>query len=158
MKNIQLPSGAKAMVDDEDFDELSKCKWRSDRCGYARRHQTLEDGRRITQHMHRMIMGLQYGDKRYVDHIDGNRLNNQRSNLRLCSFAQNMMNKGISPKNTTGLKGVARTKSGKRWRSFIHISQKQVYLGTFDSREEAHAAYCRAAKELHGEFANTGEI
>src|ERR1043165_3940616 len=89
-----------------------------------------------------------------VDHIDGNGLNNRRSNLRLATYAQSSMNRGRNIKNSSGYKGVD-LKDGK-WRAEIQVSRKKVYLGRFSTPEEAYAAYCEAAKKYHGEFANFG--
>lgn len=156
MKKISLPNGLTTIVDDEYYGVLSQFKWRIDRYGYVRRHQTLENGKRVTQHIHRFIMGIEYGDARKVDHIDGNPLNNQKNNLRFCSSSQNMMNRGVNPRNSTGLKGVSKTRDPNKWRSSISISKKTIHLGTFNSPEDAYHAYCEAAVKLHGEFANLG--
>jgi|LakMenEpi03Aug12_release.lakeMendotaPanAssembly.Ray.scaffolds.fasta_scaffold710345_2 hypothetical protein len=88
-----------------------------------------------------------------IDHIDGNRLNNRIANLRLASNADNQRNRGASPKNTSGYKGVSYHKQTGRWCSAIKYNNKQIWLGRFDCPELAHMAYCKAAAELHGEFA-----
>jgi hypothetical protein len=92
---------------------------------------------------------LQKGE--IVDHIDGNTLNNRRSNLRIATHAQNIQNGKLRSTNKSGYKGV-RFSHGK-WVSEIKVNRQSHYLGRFDSPEEAYDAYCKAAKELHGEFA-----
>lgn len=86
-----------------------------------------------------------------IDHIDGNSTNNSWSNLRLASNAENQRNKGIFRNNKSGFKGVH--KHGNRWKALIYFNKKKINLGCFDTPELAHMAYCKAAAELHGEFA-----
>jgi hypothetical protein len=88
-----------------------------------------------------------------IDHIDGNRLNNSFANLRLASHAQNNWNRLLSPNSHSGFKGVSWHKRDKKWKASIAIHRRNIYLGTFDTPELAHMAYCKAAAELFGEFA-----
>jgi hypothetical protein len=104
--------------------------------------------------MHRLIVGLSNDDKRVVDHIDGNPLNNQRSNLRVCAPSQNIKNQRLRTDSTSGLKGVSKYQG--YWRARIQVDGKRINLGNFSTREEAHAAYCLAARQFHREFANFG--
>ena len=103
--------------------------------------------------LHQMIMQTPKG--MYTDHIDGNPLNNRRSNLRVCSNADNCRNRGINKNNTHGYKGV--TYDGRRrhapWTARIGFNFKRVYIGNYATREEAARAYDKKATELHGEFA-----
>ncbi len=101
--------------------------------------------------MHRMITNAIQGVD--VDHIDGDGLNNQRQNLRLCTRAQNLMNRGLNRANKSGYKGVIWCKG--KWMAYIVKDRKQVYLGRFTEKLQAYKVYCKAAKELHGEFAHT---
>lgn len=112
--------------------------------------------------MHRLIMGIAFGAAQglQVDHIDGNPLNNKRSNLRICTRSQNQMNKGVMRNNKTGLKGVSYCPNSdcrKKYRAAICANGKNIYLGMHATAEEAHAAYVAAAKIYHGEFAYRGE-
>ncbi|MDT9719147.1 HNH endonuclease [Paenibacillus sp. ClWae2A] len=89
-----------------------------------------------------------------VDHINHDTLDNRRSNLRIATKAQNSQNReGAPDDNTSGLKGVSWHKRDKRWRAFIGINRKYKHLGYFNSKEEAAAAYNRAASFYFGEFA-----
>ena len=88
-----------------------------------------------------------------VDHIDGDKLNNRRANLRLCSQADNTRNTRLGRNNTSGAKGVSLDVNGK-WRARIWKDRKEIRIGTFDTVEEALAAYDKAAAELHGQFAS----
>lgn len=158
MKEISLTRGLVALVDDEDYEELSRYKWYASSNGYARRNgwRSGYPRKRALVSMHREIMGLLSGDNREVDHIDGNKLNNQRSNLRICTHAENMRNRKVTSKRISGLKG-AHWRPGNGWISLIGHQGKNYALGTFDTPEEANAAYCAAAAVLHGEYANSGD-
>jgi hypothetical protein len=103
--------------------------------------------------MHRFIMGMSFGDRKKIDHRDGNGLNNQRHNLRPATHAQNMCNYKKPATNTSGYKGVTWHKQHAKWQAKIRVDGKRLSLGTFGSPEEAYAAYCKAANDLHGEFA-----
>ena len=85
----------------------------------------------------------------HLDHIDGNRINNRFSNIRACSRAENGQNR-ISNKNSTSkYLGVHWHRLSNRWQAQIRINKKPIYLGLFDSEQDAYAAYCKAKKEIH---------
>jgi HNH endonuclease/AP2 domain len=88
-----------------------------------------------------------------VDHINGVRHDNRPSNLRPATQSENLANTRLRSNNTSGLKGASFHKQAGRWRAAIRIDGRQRHLGLFDTPEEAHAAYVRAARELFGEFA-----
>jgi hypothetical protein len=100
---------------------------------------------------HRHLMEEKLGRKlekhELVDHIDGDRRNNSIENLRVCSHAENLRNQ-VRTKTT---KGVYLQKSGK-WRAKIHLNKKQIWLGYFNTKQEAIDAYNEASRRLHGEF------
>lgn len=157
MKEIPLTRGLVALVDDEDYETISKFKWHVHETGYALRkvkHPIKGTWTHIS--MHRQILGIEFGDRRDIDHIDGNRRNNTRLNLRICSRAENQYNRGANSNNTSGYKGVYWKHDRKKWGACIRANDKRKYLGYFPTPEEAYAAYCKAASELHGEFANHG--
>lgn len=89
-----------------------------------------------------------------IDHINLNPADNRLINLRPCTHSQNMANRAVLKTSTTGLKGVTKTRGGK-WGAEISMSRVRHWLGTFDTPEQAAAAYDKAARELHGEFAYT---
>jgi hypothetical protein len=160
MKEIRLTKGFVALVDDEDYDALSQYTWLLSPKGYARRRLVdRRSGKTTHTLMHRHILGLSNGDGNATDHIDGNRLNNQRINLRVCTQAENNRNRRVNGSSSTGFKGVFRRARATRDRfvARIKFNRKNIYLGTFDTPEEAHQSYCAAAKRLYGEFASSGE-
>ncbi|MGB8422197.1 HNH endonuclease [Paraburkholderia sp.] len=154
MKLINLSKGFVAMVDDYDFEDLSQFPWHVTAQGYAAR--TTPRPNQTQEKMHRRIMSLKQGDPLQVDHINGDRLDNRRSNLRICSGTQNMQNQRIHCDNKSGYKGVRWCPwSKKKWMASIQANRgHQIYLGYYDTAEEAHEVYCLAADMLHGEFAN----
>jgi hypothetical protein len=91
-----------------------------------------------------------------VEHIDTNSTNNRISNLRLATAKNNATNKSKGVGTTSKYKGVSYYKKSNRWQSSIRVDGVAMYLGYFDTELEAHAAYCKAAASLHGEFANFG--
>ncbi|GAA7771006.1 hypothetical protein RN01_29885 [Cupriavidus sp. SHE] len=106
--------------------------------------------------MHRQIMGLQPGDRTQVDHIDGNTLNNCRSNMRLCTQKENKQNIRLKSSSQTRIKGVYYDAARDRWQAYICVDAKKIHLGRFKTSDEARNAYADAARKYFGEFANLG--
>jgi len=155
MKEIQLTQGLVALVDDDDFEFLDQWKWNLDSHGYAKRDIKTKDGRTCIK-MHREILSLSKNDGIFVDHINNIPLDNRKHNLRKCSKSENQHNSCIRKNNTSGYKGVRLQKRTGKWTARITVNWKEIHIGTFETPELAHAAYCNAALELHGEFANFG--
>lgn len=163
MRKVKLTLGQIALIDNDDFENLSRFRW----C--AKLAKVLANGQKkyiaVTANyqpflkqnkpikMHRLIMKCPPGLT--VDHIDGNTLNNRKSNLRIATLSENNKNKRSLIKPRSGLKGVyAVANSVRRWRSQIMSERKLFYLGTFATKEEAVLAYNGAAKVHHQKFAN----
>lgn len=159
MKKIQLTQNYETIVDNKYFEILSESNWRIGHKNnrknlYARRTIYL-NSKRIVQPMHRYLMKLEgYNiSGKDIDHKDGNGLNNQISNLRLCNKTQNGGNRKISINNTSGYKGVSKKRNAKKWESSIKYNQKSIYLGLFSNKIDAAKAYDIAAVKYFGEFA-----
>lgn len=158
-KIIYTRKGQEILVDDEDYEELNSSIWFVTRKGYAARNvaHPLEKGKWTSELMHRRILGLGFGDKRVGDHINHAKLDNQRGNLRICTNSENLFNRGANRNNTSGFKGVNYSReTRKKWAAEIWKDGKKKHLGFFETPEEAHEAYCKAAADMHGEFANFG--
>ena len=155
MKEIRLSMGQIALVDDEDFEFLNQRKWYALKRKYtfhAARHNELKRPFNRNVYMHREILSLQKGE--ICDHKDMNGLNNQRSNLRKCTKAQNAMN--INP--YVKYKGVSWCKQANNWRAYIVLNNKQIHIGVFKNEDDAALAYNKKAVELYGEFARLNII
>lgn len=149
MKEIPLTQGKVAIVDDEDFENVSRYKWHTMRVlGLFYAGRSGGGYRKVL--LHRFILGLSSGDD-HVDHKDGDGLNCMRSNLRRATKIQNGQNRSKPINNTTGYKGVSRR--GKRWCARITINRELKSLGGYATPEEAARAYDEAAKKYHREFA-----
>lgn len=92
-----------------------------------------------------------------LDHIDGDMTNNRISNLRVASSKQNQGNSKMPRHNTSGLKGVTWSKKSNKWAAQIKQGKRNIWLGVYDDKLDAHQAYMKAAAEYFGEFANNGE-
>jgi len=104
------------------------------------------------KYLHRIIMN-QYDPKIEVDHIDGNPLNNKKSNLRVCTHQENTFNRSKYKNNKSGFKCVHFDKQYNKYRALIGVNGKQIHLGRFETAEAAHDAYKKAAVKYHKEFA-----
>lgn len=137
MKRIPLTKGAFTVIDDEDFDFVSKWRWKLHPQGYACR-STWINGRWVTLLLHRVIADTP--DHLQTDHINRDRLDNRRGNLRNVTGSTNTMNQGLSPRNTSGYRGVSWDKNREKWRAQTKHLGKWVNLGRYDTAEEAAAA------------------
>ena len=140
--------GKHAIVDSEDYPYFSKHKWYCIWSGYPST-TTWERKTNVHHVMHRMIMKAKKGQ--FVDHINRNKLDNRKSNLRFCNIKQSARN--IGPRNKWGYKGVSLIKKTKMWRAAIKVNYKNIHLGHYQNVIEAAKAYNRAAKTYFGEFA-----
>lgn len=152
MKYIELTQGKRAIVDDEDYEELSKCKWYAYTDGYNW-YAGHKVNKRIAS-MHRTVMKT--SPDMETDHINGDGLDNRKSNLRVCKKSENKLNLKKYRTNTSGYKGVCWYPQTNKWKAQIQVNKKHIALGYFFSKEDAYKAYCDASKELHGEFSNCG--
>lgn len=148
---IHTRSGKDILIDAEDAELLQPFSWCIEGTGYA---MSRSHGRAIK--LHRLILSAPVGT--HVDHINGDKLDNRKANLRLCEKQQNEFNTRVRSDSKTGYKGVCWCRKKNRYRAYITRSGHQKHLGYYFSPEEAALAYNRAASELFGEFARLNEV
>lgn len=162
MRKIRLTQGKYALVDDEDFEWLNQWKWFADKVGniwYASRGLYNKELHKHTKmlRMHRLIMKDPKG--KLIDHLNGNGLNNQKKNLRVCGKSDNAKNCKVNRlNNTSGYKGVSLYKGGPLWHACIRLNYKSIHLGQFIKKDDAALAYNKAAKKIFGKFAKLNRI
>lgn len=139
-----------AIVDEEDHEKLLAYKWHLSN-GYAIKSQNY-----TTISMHKFMLGEIPGKE--IDHINGNKLDNRKSNLRFCTRRQNQYN--AKPKNTnkSGFKGISWDSTHKKWRAALSVAGRCKFIGNFVDKMEAVKAYNKAVKIYHKEYAWLNEI
>lgn len=149
-----------AVVDaiDSDLDLLNWTVSPDVKTQYAHRTER-KNGKQKLIKLHRVILARKLErdallPTEFVDHIDGNGLNNTRDNLRLATKSQNLVNQGKNKRNKSGYKGVYWHKHTKKWTAQMRYNKELIHLGYFDTKEEANEACIAKRNELHGEFAN----
>jgi AP2 domain./HNH endonuclease. len=155
-KKIQLnghtrrsPIRGYAIVDDGDFERVNSRNWSLSTFGYV------VAGRPQIK-LHRFIMNPPEGMQ--IDHINGDKLDNRRENLRICTRDENLRNKGLVKKNTSGYKGLCWFPSMKKWQVRIRCNGEKLYLGYFADKKEAARVYNEAAIKCHGKFARLNKL
>lgn len=143
LRNRNGESIAYALIDATDAPVINQHRWSLHPNGYAVRVEK-RGGKRRTVLMHRQVMGEPEGE---VDHINLNRLDNRRANLRVCSHLVNCQNRAPQVNNTSGFAGVTWDKGRGKWRAQIGVCGKMRNLGRYDTKAEAAAAYQRAKAE-----------
>lgn len=158
MHQILITQGKKVLVSDEDFERISQFSWSySSSTGYAVRKGRKSLGEPRTVHMHRFIM--QPASKVQIDHINGDKLDNRFSNLRIASCQENAFNRKKPRVNCTSkYKGVLKRKNSNNWIARIKFNNKGIHLGSFSNEADAAKAYNAAARQYFGEFARCNDI
>lgn len=148
---IALTQGKVAVIDDADYEIIKKYSWNCGKAGYV---VTEKNGKSI--YMHRLLLSAPNNFE--VDHVDGDKLNNRRSNLRICTRQQNERNKPKTHGLTSRYKGVSWITKRHKWCAQIHINRRPIFLGYYDGEEDAAIAYNLAAEKLYGEFARLNSV
>ena len=170
---IPLTQGQVAVVDFDDFELVRGYSWYAKWCKHRKKYVAArsefdpekyarlgpvegQKNHNKTILMHRQIaaqMGLPD-----VDHADLNTLNNRRNNLRPCTRSQNVANSNKRIHNTSGFKGVHWNTTAKAWAARIGLNGKRIFLGYFNTKEEAAKAYDDAAKQYFGKFSRVNGV
>lgn len=140
MKLIKLTQNKYAIVDDEDFEYLSQWKWHFHSTGYARTSNP-------KLYMHRLILKLKKGG--ICDHINRDRLDNRKSNLRIVNPTQNMINTSLRSDNSSGHKGISWSPERKRWQVYITLYKKTISLGRYKDLSSAILARQLGERTYH---------
>lgn len=152
MKKIKLTQNKYALVDNEDYGFLNKFSWRYNSSeGYARTNFAVNIGKRKDVGMHRLVINpfTEY----QIDHINGNKLDNRKQNLRVCTQKENIFNRKPLHNKSSKYKGVGFYKRTKQWQARITINGKLIHLGMFSTEKEAALVYNKAAKKFFGKHA-----
>jgi len=168
---IELTQGKHAIIDDEDYELVTRRDKRDRNYGKPRKWHYAENGlgrghARSCRYLYykgsgedelsRFIMGITDG---VVDHINGDPLDNRRSNLRICTMSENTRNqKKSTTKFSSRFKGVSWSKERKLWKACIWLGTNNFHIGAYVIEEQAARAYNEAAKKHYGEFARLNEI
>jgi len=149
---VTLTRGYEAIIDASDVPLVEGWNWYADVFGNTvyGKNRSRNGIKNITILIHRVIMGDPDGFQ--IDHIDGDGLNNRRSNLRFATHAENLRNRKMAKNNTSGFKGVYWDLARKKWRARITFDGKIYYLGRYQEIDTAHSAYVAASEKLHGKF------
>ena len=140
--------------DKEDFEQIKDYCWHISDSGYLITNSPITH-RKVR--MHRLIMGC-LDKKIFVDHINHNKLDNRKSNLRLATNQQNTMNKELLDRNTSGVTGVSFDKSRGKWKASIMIDYKDIFLGRFSDKESAIQARKEAENKYFGEYSYDNSV
>lgn len=155
MIEINLTRGFTALADDEDFECLMLRRWHY-HLGYAARTVRLSGGKKKKIYMHRLIMKTPAGME--TDHINGNKLDNRRCNLRICTKSNNMKNIKKRMNLSSKYRGITWDKHRNLWKAMITINEKKVNIGRFKFENDAAYEYNEYAQRFHGEFAQLNEV
>jgi len=172
MKEIHLSAGKVSLIDDEDFEKVNQFKWsffsHKTTPGYAGRsilvgHRDLNKPKGDSKNqifknvsLHRFILNAPEGC--HIDHINGDTLDNRRSNLRIVNKSQNAMNSKLRKDNTSGHKGVNWNKIHRRWIARVKVGGKEIFSKSYKTFEEAVEGREKAVKKYHGEYMNEATL
>lgn len=127
IKGINTRTGFEFLISKEDFDKVKDINWHGNAYRYAKNN--------VVGLLHRYILDVPKGLE--VDHINRNRLDNRRENLKICDRQENMKNKSLYKNSSSGYPGVKWNKKLEKWQVQININKKRIHIGVFDDLGEA---------------------
>lgn len=137
-----------ALIDATDAEWAGQWRWSLDNHGYAVRRER-DTPQRRTVLLHRALLGLNHGNPLTGDHINGDRLDNRRSNLRAIPLGGQSQNRHSHRGSSSQFRGVSWNKRYNKWVAYIGVNYKVQTLGMFDSEEEAARVAHDARMRLH---------
>lgn len=137
---------ARTKIDIDDIDKVKDYKWGLNNNGYIRNNKT-------RMYLHRFITNAPKG--KVVDHINHDRLDNRKCNLRICTYQQNNMNLSLRNDNSSGYAGICWYKSRNKWVTKIIVNGKSIHLGYFENKEDAIKARKEAEEKYFGKYRRT---
>ncbi len=152
VREIPLRRGGVALIDDDDYKKIAAFRWNIRKDGYveyAARYIQI-NGKNVRISMHRVILNLSHRDGTIVDHINGNGLDNRKTNLRIVTSSLNRYNCRMRYNNTSGYRGISWHRKDKKWRVSICFKGKQFWCGEFINKISAALAYDNAAIKYYG--------
>lgn len=156
---LRSNKGVEIIIDDQELDIFSKYKWNISSKGYVYGYLGRFNNKNLRGYIHRLLLNNPPYPKYQVDHINGNKLDNRRSNLRIVDNSKNHANIGLLKNNKSGYKGVWFCNRNKRkWVANVWCNNIKHHLGCFNTREEAAMAYNNKAIEVFGEYAKLNFI
>ena len=150
MKTIYTNKKIAIIVDDCNYEFLNKYTWHITRKGYAATCMREENNKNKKIFMHRLVLMPVSG--KFVDHINGIKLDNRMENLRMCTLTENNQNSRSDRNPSSKLRGVHFRKDTLKWTAQISVCGKRIRLGDFHDKYQAHEAYKSASIKYHGEF------
>lgn len=138
----------------EDYDKIKDYCWNEDNNGYL----STNIYKNTTIKFHRIILNMTKEDFKKVDHIKHNKLDNRKTELRICTNQNNCMNQGLSKNNTSGVTGVSFHKKTKKWQAYIKVNFRYIYLGLFADFDNAVKARKDAEEKYFGEYSYDNSI
>lgn len=149
---LDLPHGYQTLVDEDDMERIGKLTLYRSSNGYVY-YSKWHDGKSWPELLHRLLVNAPEDRSFHVDHINGDKLDNRRENLRVVTAQKNQINrKRLNRNNSSGVRGVAFSETLGKWRAQITFQKKNHHLGLFQTKDEAVSARRAAEMELYGEL------